>query len=310
MLQNYLESTHIRIFKSGGSPRLVIMRNIKEKGLTLLELLITIAIIGIIATTAMPLLSNYLEAHDQGTAQASLYQEAMMIMDRMTNGVRRCTYLTIPNAHNITRDILAFSGTINDDNDYYFNDPLFPRIDEDLWRDINDDGEQGIDGVDDDGDGFTDENPGNYDDDEDWFTNEDDLDGLDNDGDGNIDEDMWADMNMDWASGVKGMDDDGDGTVDEGNENDDDEDGQQDEDPLNEVVYTYDNGTNTLTESVPSKGQSTVLSTRVKDFLAKFKSPGLIEIKLKLQGDNNEIIEFKEFVYAENTLQKTGKRVR
>ncbi len=151
---------------------MVIMRNIKEKGLTLLELLVTIAIIAIIATTAMPLLSTYLEAHDQGTAQASLYQEAMMIMDRMTNGVRRCTYLTIPNAHNITRDILAFSGTINDDNDYYFNDPLFPRIDEDLWRDINDDGEQGIMGLMMMATGNTDENSSgwtDYDDDEDWY---------------------------------------------------------------------------------------------------------------------------------------------
>ncbi len=52
------------------------------------------------------------------------------------------------------------------------------------------------------------------------------------------------------------MDDDGDGAVDEGNENDDDEDGQQDEDPLNEVVYLYDSGTSTLTESVPSTGES------------------------------------------------------
>ena len=130
------------------------------------------------------------------------------------------------------------------------------------------------------------------------------MDGLDNDGDGNIDEDMWADLNMDWASGVKGMDDDGDGTVDEGHQNDDDEDGQQDEDPLNEVVYLYDSGTSTLTESIPSTGESTVLSTRVKDFQAKFISPGLIEIKLKLQGDNNEIIEFKEFAYARTLFRK------
>jgi prepilin-type N-terminal cleavage/methylation domain-containing protein len=287
------------------------MRQMGEKGLTFLELLVTITIIAIIATTAMPLLSSYLEAHDQGTARSSLYQEAMSIMDRMTNGVRRCTFLTIPNAHNITRDILAFSGTINDDNDYYFNDPLFPRIDEDLWRDSNNDNVNGIEGLDDDGDGFTDEGWWwGYDDDEDGFDNEDDLDGLDNDGDGNIDEDMWADMNMDWASGVKGMDDDGDGTIDEGNANDDDEDGQQDEDPLNEVVYLYDSGTSTLTESFPSTGESTVLSTRVNLFQAKFTSPGLIDIKLQLQGDNNEIIEFKEFAYARNTFQKTGKRVR
>ncbi len=130
------------------------MRKINENGLTLVELLVCIAILGIIATAAMPLLSTSLEAHGRGTSRAGLYQEGMLAMERMTHGVRRCTTLNIPNAHKPQRNLLAFSGSINDDNDYYFNDPLFPRIDEDPGEDMNADCKPGIKGYDDDGVGF------------------------------------------------------------------------------------------------------------------------------------------------------------
>jgi hypothetical protein len=236
-------------------------------------------------------------------------------MEKMKEGVKRCTYLQIPNAHNPTRDILAFSGLINDDNDFYFNDSLFPRIDEDFWRDWNDDGDQGIDGYDDDGDGAIDEILGDYDDDEDGFDNEEILDGLDDDGDGNIDEDLWADLNMDWASGVIDMDDDGDGAIDEGHENDDDEDGQLYEDPLNEVIYSYDNATNTLTESIPYTGESKNLSTHVTLFQVTYEAPDSthgprIQISLTITDEDGASIPFSEYVYMENTLQRIGKRVR
>jgi prepilin-type N-terminal cleavage/methylation domain-containing protein len=292
------------------------MRRINENGLTLVELLVCMAILGIIATAAMPLLSTSLEAYGRGTSRAGLYHEGLLAMERMTSGVRHSTFLLIPNAHNITRDILAFSGLINDDGDYYFNDPLFPKIDEDPGEDMNADGKPGIKDYDDDGDGWVDEFLERKDDDEDIFfmfggINEDPLDGVDNDGDGNIDEDFGNDTNNDGKPGIAGMDDNANGTIDDGNsKEDDDEDGLKNEDPLNEVIYEFDSGTKTLTESVPSTGESNVLSTRVNLFQVKYQSPGLIEIKLQLTGDNNEIVEFKEFVYSRNTFQKTGKRVR
>ncbi|GIX45904.1 MAG: hypothetical protein KatS3mg131_0115 [Candidatus Tectimicrobiota bacterium] len=56
---------------------------------------------------------------------------------------------------------------------------------------------------------------------------------VDNDGDGLYDEDPPADLTADRASGIAGVDDDGDSLVDESGKNDDDEDGQNNEDPVN-----------------------------------------------------------------------------
>ena len=285
-----------------------------EKGLTLVELLVTITIMGIIATAAMPLLSTSLEANRQGTARSGLYQEGLMAMERMTAGVKQCTYLLIPNAHAPVRDILAFSGTVNEDNDYYFGDPLFPRIDEDPDKDMTDDNESGIQGLDDDGDALTDESTP-ADDDEDGLLEEDPLDGLDNDGDGNIDEDFDNDITNDGEPGIIGMDDDGDGSVDEGQFKDDDEDGDKDEDGLNPLIYSWDSATKTLTESLPHTGESVDLSTRVTLFQVTYEAPDAthgprVQIALTLMGDDGESLQFVEYAYPRNVLQKTGKRVR
>ncbi|MGD8835859.1 MAG: prepilin-type N-terminal cleavage/methylation domain-containing protein [Desulfobacteraceae bacterium] len=280
-------------------------------GLSLVELLVVIAIMAIMAVGVSTFLSSVLHIHSEGNRTSGLYREGLMIMERMRQGMRRSTYLMIPNAHSPVRSLVAFSGNYNDDNDFFFGDPLFPRIDEDPWRDMNNDNANGLQGVDDDGDGNTDESGFglyNNDEDEDNQANEDDLDGLDNDGDGNIDEDTWADLNMDWAAGVKTMDDDGDGTVDEGHENDDDEDGQQDEDPLNEVVYRYDAAAGTLTESTPHLGETAVLSNRVTLFRATFEAPQRILIEMTL-ADDGGTLEFYEHVHLQNVLQRTGKRV-
>jgi hypothetical protein len=59
--------------------------------------------------------------------------------------------------------------------------------------------------------------------------------GIDTDGDGRIDEDSWKDLTGDELAGVAGIDDDGDGEIDEGNKEDDDEDGDNNEDPVNGV---------------------------------------------------------------------------
>lgn len=284
------------------------MKKPSEQGLTLLELLLAIMGMAIISTAATFFLSSTLDIEVQSSSRSELYREGLFAMDKMKEGVRRSNFLLIPNAHSPVRNILAFSGMINEDNDFYFNDPLFPRIDEDPKKQMTDDDKSGIAGVDDDGDTLIDENDKN-DDDEDGLTNEDQLDGIDNDGDGNVDEDTGDDAN------VAGMDDDADGSIDEGDEKDDDEDGVVNEDPLNSIIYFYDNGTNTLTESIPSMGESTDLSTHVTLFQVTYEAPDAthgprIQISLTITGEDGASIPFSEYVYHENTLQRVGKRVR
>ena len=294
------------------------MRQPGEKGLTVVELLVSFTIMGIIAVVATPLFSTCLDTYRVANARSMLYHEGLLAMERMTGGVRRSACLLIPNNHNTTRDILAFSGFVNDDNDYYFGDPLFPRIDEDVSADMNDDtapGIAGIAGIDDDGDGDVDEGSG-FDDDEDGFINEDPIDGIDDvdEEDGNIDEDCGPDANLDGYPGIADMDDDGDGDVDEDVAGggpkwaDDDEDGLIDEDPLNPLIYSFDSGT--LRERFPYTGESVDLSTHVTFFQVTYEAPERILIELTLTGDDGETVMFSEYVYPRNTLQKTGKRVR
>jgi prepilin-type N-terminal cleavage/methylation domain-containing protein len=274
-----------------------------QKGLSLVELLVAISIFGLIAVGATGLLSATLETHTAGTARHDLYREAMMIMERLTNSVGKCTYLFIPNAHQTRRNILAFSGHVNEDNDHYFGDPLFPRIDEDLEKQMTDDVSAGIKNIDDDGDGQIDEGHMN-DDDEDGQVDEDPLDGIDNDGDGNVDEDTGDNEN------VAGMDDDADGFIDEGDDRDDDEDGAVNEDPATATVYSLPAGTSTLQVNTPYNGQTAVLSTRVTTFQVTYEGPNRILIELSLTGESGEIAKFTEHVHLENTFQRIGKRVR
>lgn len=285
------------------------MTRLDEKGLSLIELLTALTIFAIIAVGATALLSAALDSSNYGNKRYELYREGLMLMERLTGQVRRCTFLLIPNAHSTDRDILAVSGFYNDDGDNYFNDALFPRIDEDPQDDMTDNSASGLNNIDDDGDGSIDEEDAK-DDDEDNADDEDPLDAVDNDGDGNIDEDMPDDMTGDNKPGIAGIDDDGDGSIDEGQTNDDDEDGLRDEDPLNAMIYLFDSSSNTLTESVPHIGQTTILSTRVSAFQATFEAPDRILITLTLTGDDGETVTFSEYVHVENTYQRIGKRVR
>jgi hypothetical protein len=229
----------------------------------------------------------------------------------MTMGLRKCTFVLIPNGHKTDRDILAFSGLINDDDDYYFDDPLFPRIDEDLSSDMNEDGKCGIAGIDDDGDGLIDETVhlfGGDNDDEGSAANEDDLDGIDNDGDGSVDEDYPG--SLDGIPGIPNFDDDGDGLVDEGGGGDDDEDGHTSEVGQIPVLYLYDSGTDTIQEVIPFLAQSTVLSTQVTHFWVEYLEPNLLRITLELTGDDGQVLTVQEEAFARNVYQRTGKRVR
>ena len=227
----------------------------------------------------------------------------------LVTGVKTSTHLFIPNAQNTPSNILAFSGYVNEDNDYYFNDPLFPRIDEDPAKDLNLDSFSGIGTVDDDGDGSIDENDSS-DDDEDGQNDEDKMDGIDNDGDGNIDEDPDNDVTGDGVAGIKGIDDDGDGSIDEGNFKDNDEDGNVQEDHLDALVYQYDSGTGTLSEWASYSGQTVVLSTRVTSFQVTYETPERIMVTLTLAGDQGEVVTFSEYIFIENAVQRLGKRVR
>lgn len=290
------------------------MRGKGNIGLTLVELLIAVSLVGMLTAAAALMLDSSLKAHTYATESSNLTREGTLAMERMTSGVRNSTYLLIPNAHKVTREILAFSGMINDDNDFYFGDPLFPRIDEDPKKQMVDNSTSGLENIDDDGDGLVDEGDKN-DDDEDGLIDEDPLDGLDNDGDGNIDEDLGSDANSDGNPGISGIDDDGDGQIDEGSMNDNDEDNGTTEDGLNPVIYTYDAGANTLTESFPETGEAIVLSDQVIGFSTFYEPPDgthapRITISLTLAGRDGEPVPFVQTVYPRNVLQKTGKKVR
>jgi prepilin-type N-terminal cleavage/methylation domain-containing protein len=279
-----------------------------KAGLTLVELLIATAVMAMLAVATTGLVSACLNAQKQGHSQGRLYEEAIAIMDRVTGSIRTATYVVAPNAHARTRALLMVSGTVNDDGDFYFGDPLFPRIDEDPKDDMNLDNESGVLGFDDDGDGRIDEE-GDHDDDEDGVDHEDILDGKDNDGDGNIDEDLDNDATKDGKSGIAGMDDDGDGLIDEAETDDDDEDGTKDEDPLNETVYWIPAGT-VLRADVPSAGTQDVLSEHAKHFQITSQSPDRFLVELTLDDGDGNTIALRETACARNVFQKGGKRVR
>ena len=286
------------------------MRNTGHKGLTLIELVISISIMMIIAATAIPLLSTSLDVYSHGSGKSHLYQEGLHAMERITTSIRKSTFLNIPNAHNPTRNVLALSGIFDTDGDYYFGNSLFPSINEDLPADMNGDNKNGLAGIDDDGDGSVDEGGGDEDDDEDGQVNEDWLDGIDNDGDGNIDEDCGGDMNNDGAAGIKGVDDDADGWLDMSSSGDDDEDGSSSTTTgLIQMIYWVPSGT-TLREDNHYSGENRELSTHVTKFEVTFNSPGMILINLELTSDEGEKIEFTEYAYARNTYQRMGKKVR
>lgn len=275
-------------------------------GLTLVELIMAVAILGIIASAATALLTTALQAHEMGTERSALYREGLLAMDRMSESIRMSTFVMIPNAHMPVRDILAVSGVVNDDGDYYFDDPLLPRIDEDVRFEMVADVAPGIAGYDDDGDGEIDEGS-IFDDDEDGLIDEDWLDGIDNDGDGNIDEDLGYNGG---SPGVTGMDDDGDGSVDEMNPFDDDEDGAMDEDLLNPIIFVYDGATRSLQQRIPATSEVINLAENVGFFQVTYEAPERIRLQLTLVSDHGESVAFSEYVYPRNVYQRNGKRVR
>lgn len=285
------------------------------RGLTLLELLISVTILGMIFTAGAAMLHTALQTQAYGSGKKDLARQGAIAMDTMTGNVRRATWLLIPNAHRVSRDILAFSGTVNDDNDFYFGDPLFPRIDEDPDSDIDSNARAGIAAIDDDGDLLIDEFlVSTADDDEDLLADEDPVNGVDDDNDGNIDEDPSRELYGENAKpGIRMMDDDGDGSVDEGGgslKRDDDEDGVEDEDGLNPIYYRYDAAQKRVRVTDTRTATTTTLIDHVTAFSAVYEAPERIQVNLTLTSDAGEVLTFSEFVHPRNTLQYNGRRVR
>lgn len=230
-------------------------------GFSYVEALATIIMVGLLMLGLLRILGGTLEAHDLARADHAAFEETRYALERMVRATSRSERLLVPMTENTAtghkesiRDPGVLAMTLNKERDLDTNgipdadDDADGRFDEDVGKDMTWDNAPGIVGIDDDGDGATDEGGGD-DDDESGADDEETLDGIDNDGDGAIDEDLGGDMNGDGRSGIADFDDDGDSLIDEGIPPDDDEDGSTNEDFLNAVVF-YQSGSEVI-ERIP-----------------------------------------------------------
>jgi len=270
----------------------------RHSGLTLIELTISITIMGLIGSVIAGLMFTGLDAYRGGMAQAELQREAAYAMNRMVRYTRNAVFVFVPNGRRYDDDVLAVSAGIDTDGD--------GRVDEDPDGDLTADGQPGVAGVDDDGDGSIDEGH-MRDDDEDGSLDEETLNGVDDNGDDSIDEDLMSDINKDGESGIAGYDDDDDGEVDEGEPFDDDEDGQVNEDPAEPIIFYIDEGT--LMENHPIYGVNR-LAGNVSEFRVQYllglNGEPYIDIALALSRGPGCEIALKRRVHMENILQNQG----
>ena len=229
-------------------------------GVTLLELLLALAAGGALLVAIGGFLGNTINTWEIHRNKHALHQQMAFTMQRMQQMVKNSPRVLIPQVDDGAkreRSILALEmpHSIDRNNDKIADadNDADGRINEDMGKDMTNDGAAGIVGIDDDGDGTADEGS-HQDNDEDNQANEDSIDGIDNDGDGLIDEDADEDMNSDDSPGIKDVDDDGDGKVDEGKKKDDDEDGKRNEDWLDIMLYRLDG--NRIIERMPTIGAS------------------------------------------------------
>ena len=170
----------------------------RQKGFTLLEILLALAIAGVLLAALSNVISTALDAEQATRLQNNTLQQARFALQRITHAVSKSQRLLIPLAENSAttwsesvRNVLAVS-----------LDPTLDR-DKDGWADANNDKD------------FLDVNKS----------------GTRDAGEPErIDEDFGMDSDSDGKPGIINIDDDGDGTIDEGNgamaRHDDDEDGQ------------------------------------------------------------------------------------
>jgi len=231
-------------------------------GISYVELLVAMAVAALLLAGISGVVGQALRTRDQVQGTQNTLRQARFAMQRMVRAVRMTSGLMLPapdDPHTAWPDnvrdssvpghgraVLAVRLPAESDLDTNgvpdADDDGDGRIDEDRPADQENDGASGILGIDDDGDGQVDEANAD-DDDEDVATDEDPLDGVDNDGDGRVDEDAGADNQDDGGSGLAGVDDDGDQNVDEDAAADNDEDGRSGEDPLNPLLFYWQNET-------------------------------------------------------------------
>ena len=294
-----------------------------QKGLSLLEVLIAVAIAALLIAAISGVVGSALNAQRNASVQNDTLQQARFAMQRMVNAVSKSRRLMIPLGENTVtawkeseRNVLAVTldPTLDRDKDGWAdanNDKDFldvnksgarntgepERIDEDIGKDNTNDGQAGITGIDDNGNGTVDGGTQNNND-EDSQDFEDPINGIDDDGDGSIDEDINNDMSGDGQPGITGIDDDFDGSIDEGPKDDDDEDGVVSEDWLDPVVY-FLNGS-TLMERLPNINPASgtdyteyPIADNVSQFLVTRITGGngstaLVDISLTLTPPNAE----------------------
>jgi type II secretory pathway pseudopilin PulG len=281
------------------------MNRERSKGLSLVEVLGSVAIGALVIAGLAGIATQTSRARERLTAASQLEEQAQFALERMLRAARATDVLLVPRPERggtayseAVRNVLALAldptldrdanGFADADND------RDGRIDEDFDDDMTKDNQDGIVGIDDDGDGSTDEGD-SKDDDEDGARDEDERDRSDDDGDGVVDEDVKRDNNDDGEPGLEDVDDDGDSSTDEGNKEDDDEDGTSDEDWLDVVVYRL-SGT-TLLERLPNLNASSgtafterAIATDVASFRVEYIAPVaagrpvLLDLTLTLTG--------------------------
>ncbi|MGI9234040.1 MAG: prepilin-type N-terminal cleavage/methylation domain-containing protein [Woeseiaceae bacterium] len=317
----------------------------KYGGFTLIELLIAISLAAMILLGTSGLVKNAISTDENVAERNQLQQDARFALERMVKATRYSRNLLLPLADNPntnwpenvreqTIPATAPSGSsvfasavlavtlpayVDLDSDGFpdADDDRDGQIDEDLPNDVHHDFMPGIIGIDDDGDGYTDENSFFYwDDDEDGPYNDDPIDGIDNDGDGSIDEDPPTDMNGDGCPGICGVDDDSSGVIDGGNDDNDDEQGGSGfEDAYDPLVY-YLIG-NSLMERMPvpwnEDGNSSpdgpvdgrdFVESVIADNVTRFRverpvsgpSGQLVELTLELTGPTGAVVSLSSQV--------------
>src|SRR4030067_2737832 len=120
-----------------------------ERGVTLIELLIVLLILSIIVGGLTEMLAGGLKSSRENRTKTGLIEDANYAMNRIINAARETDWVFIPGNAEPIRDILAIGAMVDNDNDGV--------VDEDWGAGIGNDGQPGIAGFDDDGDGFVDE---------------------------------------------------------------------------------------------------------------------------------------------------------